>query len=243
MWVEWYAVQGAWPVKDGSTEQEPFLWLNTTTRTTAVHQNISTQEHKNTTNPTAKLYLIGNHSYCSAPEHENTSNCTAVHQIWLLALLGLVVHQGFASKLAPDYFTRTNSLAYFDAPRSWPWNCAKIVQRRRNWRELDPILPRSQGKHSRSTKTEFAFLLPNIYHYQEAWWWFHQASLHHQINFATPVYTHILGAPWLGVTLVKYVWSVLFTCRLPAAPPFTSWYMQHEIYDIFEDRNAHLKVF
>ena len=176
-----------------------------------------------------------NHSdYCSAPEYQHTrtqehhqSYCKALpyrkplllqctrtrehKQLYCSApdltfgALGLVVHQGFASKLAPDYFTRTNSLAYFDAPRSWPWNCAKIVQRRRNWRELDPILPRSQGKHSRSTKTEFAFLLPNIYHYQEAWWWFHQASLHHQINFATPVYTHILGAPWLGVTLVKYV--------------------------------------
>ena len=140
-------------------------------------------------------------------------------------------------------YTRTTSLAYFDAPRSWPWNCAKIVQK---GDAIEGSLTQFSQDHKRSTKTHFAFSSPNID--QEAWSWFHQASLHHQISFATPVCMHILGAPWLGlpwlgVTLVKYVWSVLFTCRLPAAPPFTSWYIQHEIYDMLEDRNAHLKVF
>ena len=109
-WAEWYAVQGSVACEG---------WLG---RAAAV----SLAEHQNHTTLHQCMHQIHQNTNTPAALHQIHYRILIVlhHQIWLLALLGLL-QQGFASKLAPD-FTNTTRAIYFDASRSCPWNGAKL---------------------------------------------------------------------------------------------------------------------
>ena len=90
-------MQAPWPVKDGSFDFSP---LSSEGRPPA--RQTTTDRLCGWTQP---LLLLQCTTAPNTPEYQSTTNPTALHHIWLLALLGLL-HQGFASKLAPRFCTR-----------------------------------------------------------------------------------------------------------------------------------------